>query len=175
MDSKSLNELYELVIDAMEDGVWDWDVPTGQAFFTPRYYEILGFEVNEFPATYDHWMSMVYPDDKKRVEAELQTGVASGQKFVVDVRLKKKDGSYCWYSTRGKTISKNGDGTAKRMVGTLTDISERKKIEEELQNSKAEMQEKFDEARKLNELTVDRELKMVELKEKIKELESKLS
>ena len=174
MDNKSLNELYELVIDAMEDGVWDWDVPTGQAFFTPRYYEMLGYEDGEFPSTYDYWMSMVYPDDIKRVQAELQTGVSSGQKFVVDVRLKKKDGTYCWYSTRGKTISKNTDGTAKRMVGTLTDISERKKIEEELQKSKAEMQGKFDEARKLNELTVDRELKMVEMKEKIKELESKL-
>jgi flagellar motility protein MotE (MotC chaperone) len=61
------------------------------------------------------------------------------------------------------------------MVGTLTDISHRKNIEEELQKSKTEMQDKLDEARKLNELTVDRELKMVELKEKIKELESKLS
>jgi PAS domain S-box-containing protein len=171
MDNKSLNELYELVIDAMEDGVWDWDVPTGQAFFTPRYYEILGYDDGEFPSTYDYWMSMVYSDDLKRVQAELQTGVASGQKFVVDVRLKKKDGSYAWYSTRGKAISKNEDGSAKRMVGTLTDISQRKKIEEELQKSKAEMQGKFDEARKLNELTVDRELKMVELKEKIKELE----
>ena len=57
----------------------------------------------------------------------------------------------------------------------MTDISHRKNIEEELQKSKTEMQDKLDEARKLNELTVDRELKMVELKEKIKELESKLS
>ena len=174
MDSKSLNELYELVIDAMEDGVWDWDVPSGQAFFTSRYYEILGYADGEFPATYEYWMSLVHTDDKSRVEIELQEGVASGKKFVVDVRLKKKDGTYGWYSTRGKTISKNDDGTAKRMVGTLTDISHRKNIEEELQKSKTEMQDKLDEARKLNELTVDRELKMVELKEKIKELESKL-
>jgi PAS domain S-box-containing protein len=174
MDIKSLNELYELVIDVMEDGVWDWDVPTGQAFFTPRYFELLGYADGEFPATYDTWMTMVHPDDKKRVEEELKVGVASGKKFVVDVRLKKKDGTYCWYSTRGKTISKNEDGSAKRMVGTLTDISQSKKIEEELLKSKAEMQEKFDEARKLNELTVDRELKMVDLKNRIKELESKL-
>lgn len=174
MDSKSLNELYELVIDAMEDGVWDWDVPTGQAFFTPRYFEILGYDDGDFPATYDYWMSMVYPDDRKRVEEELNVGVASGKKFVVDVRLKKKDGTYCWYSTRGKTISKNEDGSAKRMVGTLTDISDRKKAEEELVISRAKLEDKLQEAKKLNELTVDREIKMVELKNKIKELEAKL-
>jgi PAS domain S-box-containing protein len=173
-NTKDTNELYNLVIDALEDGVWDWDVPTGQAYFTPRYFEMLGFEDNEFPATYNQWITMVVPDDKDRIEAELQAGVASGKKFVVDVRLKRKDGTYGWYSTHGKTITKNIDGSAKRMVGTLTDISDIKNAEAELEKSRLLIEEKFQETNKLNGLTVDRELKMVKMKEQIKELESKI-
>ncbi|MEI8232504.1 MAG: PAS domain-containing protein [bacterium] len=158
------------MVNAINDGVWDWNVSTGQANFSSRYYEMLGYKDDEFPATYKHWITLVHPDDVKRVEAELQVGVKSGKTFIVDVRLKKKDGNWLWTATRGKTIETTKDGSAIRMVGTLTDISDRKQIEEKLEDLRIELQNKFDEAKKLNDLMINRELKMVEMKNTIKEL-----
>lgn len=167
--NKDLTELYQQVIDAMEDGIWDWDVPTGKAYFTPRYYELLGFKDQEFEATYDNWFKLVHPDDITRVETELKAGVASGRTFSIDLRLKKKDSEFSWFNTRGRTIEKSKDSAAKRMVGIFSDITERKQIEQELEISKRDLQSKLEESRKLNELTVDRELKMVELKKQLEE------
>jgi len=170
-NSKQEKDLYDIVVNAINDGVWDWNVPTGLANFSSRYYEMLGYKDNEFPATYKHWITLVHPDDVKRVEAELQIGVKSGETFIVDVRLKKKDGSWFWTETRGKTIATSKDGSAIRMVGTLTDITDRKQIEEKLENLRLELQNKYDESKKLNDLMVDRELKMVEMKNTIKEMQ----
>lgn len=160
--------LESIALQAVNDGIWDWDVPSGNADFSKAYYAVLGYEDHEFVANYANWIALVHPEDKVRVEKELAESVKSADRFVIDLRMKTKQGGWLWVSTRGKVIENNPDGGAKRMVGTFTDISKQKLLEEQLQA-------KLREAEMFNELTVGRELKLIELKDRIKELEAKQS
>lgn len=164
---KKSNELYTTTIFAINDGVWDWDVQTGNAFFSETYYTLLGYTDKEFPANYTTWKSLVHPDDVERAEKELQEGIGSDKGFAIQLRMKMKSGEWLWVSIRGKAIEKDKEGKAVRMVGTLTDITKQMQAEQSLQ-------EKIEELERMNSLMVGRETAMVELKEKIKTLEAAL-
>lgn len=131
------NELYSVILEAVNDGLWEWNVPTGKAFFNPGYYRMLGYEDKEFSADYDTWKKLVHTEDIARVEEELQRSVSSAEKFNIDMRMKTKSGDWLWVSTRGRVIEKSPEGKAVRMVGTLTDISDKVKLEEKIKDEKA--------------------------------------
>ena len=120
---------YSTTISAVNDGLWDWHVPSGNAFFSDMFYTLLGYEPGEFPATYNAWRLLVHPEDIDRVEREIQKSVAIGTGFVIDLRMRCKSGEWLWVCIRGKTIELDADGKALRMVGILSDISVRKLAE----------------------------------------------
>lgn len=162
--TEKTSELYDLIIEAINDGIWDWDVKSGNAFFSSIYYKILGYENNEFVANYQNWKKLIHEDDLERVEKELQMGINEEKGFNIELRMKTKQGKWLWVATRGKAIVKDKNGKAVRMVGTLTDITEKKQIEEKLKEHTEEME-------KMNNLMIGRELEMIRLKERVRELE----
>ena len=128
---------YAETLSVVETGLWDWHIPSGQAIFSKVYYQILGYEDGEFPPTYDAWRVLVHPDDIERVEKELSLCVESGEGFNIDLRMKMKSGRWCWVSTRGKALEKDNENKAVRMLGTLSEINERKQAERDILNSEA--------------------------------------
>ena len=64
-------ERLRLTLDATEDGIWDWDIPTGSAFFSPRWYSMLGYDPGEMPSAYSTWRSLIHPDDRTLVEKNI--------------------------------------------------------------------------------------------------------
>jgi PAS domain S-box-containing protein len=129
------DERYAMVLSAVNDGFWDWAVPTGDAFFSPIYYALLGYDDGEFPATYATWRTLVHPDDIDRAERELLQSIETGSGFAIDLRMKMKSGEWRWVSTRGRTVEWDDEKRARRMVGTLTDITSRKQADEALRES----------------------------------------
>ena len=125
---------YQLTLNAVNDGLWDWNVTSGSAFFSPHYYALLGYDDGEFPASYAAWRLLVHPEDLARVEEELRLGIASGEGFALDLRMKLKSGQWLWVSTRGRAVEWDAEGKVLRMVGTLGDITKRKQAEEELRD-----------------------------------------
>ncbi|MEI8096621.1 MAG: PAS domain-containing protein [Candidatus Moraniibacteriota bacterium] len=154
-------ELSVLVNSAMEDGLWDWNTQSGDAFFNHVYYEMLGYKDKEFIANYASWKTLVHPDDTERVEKDLNESIFSGEKFHIDLRMKMKSGEWLWVSTRGKVIEKDAEGKSLRVVGTLSDITESKNKEEELM--------------KTNSFMMNREVKMIALKEEIAILKGQIA
>ena len=120
---------YTATLNAVNDGLWDWHIPSGKAFFSALYYTMLSYQNGEFPATYDSWRLLVHPEDIDRVERELRASVETGNGFSIDLRMRKKDDHWLWVSTRGKLMERDASGKALRMVGTLSDITERKRAE----------------------------------------------
>jgi PAS domain S-box-containing protein len=119
-------ERYALTLDAVNDGFWDWNVQSGNAFFSPNYYSMLEYDDKDFVACYASWRLLVHPDDLSMVEDELQQSIENGKGFTIDLRMKLKSGNWKWVSTRGKVVEWSADKKALRVVGTLTDLSERK-------------------------------------------------
>ncbi len=132
---------YAATLSVLETGLWDWHIPSGKATFSSVYYRILGYSNGEFSASYDSWRNLVHPDDIGRAEDSLRQSFAFGKGFALDLKMKMKSGKWKWVSIRGRAVEKDTDGKVLRMVGTLSDITERKQAEEERKNMQAQLQQ----------------------------------
>ncbi|PKL16078.1 MAG: hypothetical protein CVV49_18080 [Spirochaetae bacterium HGW-Spirochaetae-5] len=128
-------ERFSRALAAVDDGIWDWNTSDGSAFFNTECYNLLGYSDGEFSASYDSWRTLVHPDDIDRVEEDLKNSIGSGIKFDIDLRMKRKSGEWLWVCTRGKAVEWDSEGRTLRMIGTLSDVTLRKKTEFELRES----------------------------------------
>lgn len=120
---------YFTTLYAINDGLWDWNVQTGEAFFSEQYYRMLGYENQEFKANFSSWKGLVHPEDILRVEQQLLEGLKNDEGFAIDLRMRTKSGNYSWIGIRGKVVKQNQQGIAMRAVGTISDIGQRKNDE----------------------------------------------
>ena len=124
------NEKYRLAMDAINDGIWDWDVVSGHVDYSSSWSKIIGEELVE--PTYNAWESRIHPDDKKPCLESLTNhlnGLSSSWSF--EHRLKHANGSWVWVLGRGNIVSKDSNGKPLRMIGTMTDIHDRHLAEQE--------------------------------------------
>ena len=126
----------QLALNATNDGLWDYDVKTGNTYFSPRWYTVLGYAPYEWPQHYDTWANLLHPDERERVEAELQKHIADKTDFVdMEYRMRTKSGTYKWIQTRGKIAEWDRNGNATRLVGTHVDITDRIAAQKALKKS----------------------------------------
>ena len=123
---------YSLTLDAVHDGLWDWNVPSGKTFFSSHYYSMLGYEEGEFRGSHASWRLLIHPDDLDRVEEDQRLSIENGNGFAIDLRMRLKSGGWQWLSTRGRVVQRDAAGKAVRLVGTLSDITDRKRVQDEL-------------------------------------------
>ncbi len=132
---RASEERYALAAQGSNDGIWDFNLATGEAYHSPRWKNILGYEGDEIAGNFKEWESRVHPDDYQKVMAAgkaYEEGRAPS--FEIEYRLRHKDGDYRWVLTRGACL-RDSEGRAYRMAGSLTDITERKKLEQQLLQS----------------------------------------
>ncbi len=128
-------ERLRLILEANSEGVWDWNIPTGQAYFSPHYAGMLGYEPQEFAKSYAAWKELVHPDDFERVHRAHGEHIHQGKEFCVEFRMKKKTGDWCWIRSRGTVVERDSEGRAVRMVGTHLEVTDRKRTEQALLES----------------------------------------
>ncbi|MFN3660702.1 MAG: PAS domain-containing protein, partial [Brevinematales bacterium] len=129
-----LNEdrLYKTML-AINDGIWDWNLRTNEVYYSPRYYTMSGYEVDEFPHRPEEFFSRVHPDDILRVQKEVEKHFnGEVERFVLEFRFRRKDNSWQWILARGYIVERNERGQPVRFLGTHTDISDRKQAEQAL-------------------------------------------
>lgn len=126
-------ERWKFALEGAGDGVWDWNPKTGQALFSNRWKEMLGYAEEEFPNTEAAWLAHLHPEDKLRVLQSIKASFFSTQPdYFAEFRMRCKSGGWKWFLARGKLVSRDADGKPLRMIGTHSDISERKNSELEL-------------------------------------------
>lgn len=130
-------ERLQLALDSVDDGLWDWDILSGQAYFSPRYYAMLGYTPNDFPPCYTSWQNLTHPEDVRGVEQALARHFEQQQEYAIAYRMRRKDGAWCWIHDRGRVIQFDENGRPLRMVGTHSDINERRRAEEALAAERA--------------------------------------
>ncbi len=125
-------ERYALAARGANDGLWDWDLRANQIYFSPRWKAMLGYSESEIGSSPDEWFSRVHPEDLEQVKVEMAAHL-EGLKphFENEHRMLHKDGTYRWMLCRGVAVW-NADGVAYRMAGSQTDITGRKRAEEQL-------------------------------------------
>ena len=179
---KESEERFNLAVKGSNDAIWDWDnMESDEYWWSDRLYEILGYKPDEVEARISNWKKWTHPGDSATVMDALTKHFNENSPYQVEFRMLKKGGDYVWVSVRGESV-RDENGKPVRMVGSMTDITERKLAEDELEQHRKnleklviertiELERKNTDLERMNKLFVGRELRMVELKEKIAQLE----
>ena len=128
-------ERYELVANGGNDGIWDWDIASNEIFLSPRWKAVLGFEEHEIENKFGVRDSLIHPNDYQRSKENLEKYLKGETDiFENEIRLRHKNGEYRWILERGKLL-RDKNGNPLRIAGSITDITERKKLIDEISNA----------------------------------------
>ena len=131
---KASEERYTLAVAGANDGIWDWEPGAERMYLSPRWKEMLGYAAEEVAERADAWFSRVHPDDQDTLRCALEEHLRGATPlFQHEHRIQHRDGSYVWVLARGLAVRERG-AAATRMAGSLTDITERKRAEQQLQH-----------------------------------------
>ena len=127
---RETEERWKLALEGAGDGVWDWYVQTGVEFFSKRCKEMYGYSEDDMPDKADVFDALTHPDDALQMARDRQAHFDGlTPTYVNEHRIRCKDGHWKWVLTRGMVVSRDAQGQPLRMIGTHTDITERKKSE----------------------------------------------
>lgn len=137
--------LYKFALEGSGNGLWEFTFSTNEIFYSSQYKKLLGYTGDEYPNDPETWPKQIHPEDLNRVII-LRDQYPEGkiEKHSIEYRIKKKDGNYVWILDRGIVIEKNNEGKAERIIGTIEDISESKKLENELLTTVKRMSDLID-------------------------------
>ncbi|MBD2435706.1 PAS domain S-box protein [Nostoc sp. FACHB-110] len=139
-------ERWQLALKGNNDGIWDWNLKTNDIFFSARWKEMLGYEDHEILHDLDEFLTRVHPDDLEGVIQIIQNHFRKQTPYYIhEFRMQCKDGSYKWILDRGQALWDEA-GNLLRMVGSHTDITDRKQMEEALKESEGRFRTMADSA-----------------------------
>jgi diguanylate cyclase (GGDEF)-like protein/PAS domain S-box-containing protein len=125
-------ERYALAAQGANDGLWDWNLRTGEVYFSARWKAMLGWAEDEVGASVEEWFGRVHAEDVEALRESIHSHIAGHSAHLeLEHRMLHRDGTYRWMLSRGIVV-RDAEGRAARMAGSQTDITERKRIEEQL-------------------------------------------
>jgi PAS domain S-box-containing protein len=110
-------------------GLWDWNVETGEIYWSDEHYRMEGYEPGEVVPSYDLWSQRVHPDDREAAAARIAAAMESGQDYINEYRVSRPDGEVVWMSARGRFLY-DEHGKPLRMLGAMIDTTQRRREEE---------------------------------------------
>lgn len=124
---------WKYALEGAGDGVWDWDVERDHFSLSPQMQSMLEVPTDIPIETLEDYFRRIHPDDLIMVRNNLETCLAGKTpSYTSEFRTQRSNGEWKWVLSRGKVVSRNAEGRALRMIGTLSDISAHKHMEEEL-------------------------------------------
>lgn len=129
---RASEERYALAALGANDGLWDWDLRGDETYFSSRWKSMLGYAEEEIGNSCEDWFSRVHPEDCESLKRELTAHLEGHTPhFQHEHRMLHQDGNYSWILSRGIAV-RDLSGKASRMVGSQTDITDRRQAEEKL-------------------------------------------
>lgn len=127
---------YELAVSDTNEGIWDWNLNTNEVYYSPAWMRIIGYEDNPLPKNIETWLSHIHEDDLEKHLQDIHFSQSNETKLYQNIhRLRHCNGEYIWVLAKGK-VDNDANQQPYRLVGTITNISEKVKVEQELQLAK---------------------------------------
>ncbi|MDD1693475.1 MAG: PAS domain S-box protein [Methanoregula sp.] len=128
-------ERLRLALEGADAGFWDWNLQTGDAVFSDRFFTMLGYQPGEFPSTFDGWSSLMHPDDRVRIIPAFRQQILEKRPlYEIEYRLMAQEGNWLWILGRGKIVECDEQGNPLRMTGVNIDITNRRLMESEIRS-----------------------------------------
>lgn len=160
------NERFQFVSRATNDVIYDWNIASGSLWFSDAFQKLFGYKKEDIHYTLDWWSSLIHTEDKDRIDKQINDIIQStDDSITLEYKFKRNDGTYAYILDRAY-LTRDSEGKAVRYIGVMQDVTTNKKYEEDLQA-------RTHEAERLNKITIDRELKMIELKKELAKYTSK--
>jgi len=122
---------WRFALEGAGDGVWDWDIVNDNLYFSPQWCHMMGYQSHEVPSNFNALISRIHPEDVGEVDLILQGHLTGNMPdYRAEFRLQQHSGDYLWVLARGKVMARDVQGKPLRMVGTHSDISDKKKQED---------------------------------------------
>jgi PAS domain S-box-containing protein len=130
------SDRFKYAIEATREGLWDLDLKTQKVFLSSQWLKLVGYQDEKIADHVDFFFSLVHPEDLPHVHTSLEDHL-QGKTTVkqLEIRLRHKSGEYRWFFDKGEVVSWDAEGYPDRMVGTIADITKRKRAEAALQES----------------------------------------
>ena len=127
---QTTQERLELVMKATPDAIWDWDLLTDTIYYSPRWWTMVGYELNELAADTSLWQRLIHPDDLEQANQIFYDAI-DGEANIYEIKTRRqhKQGHYVPILTRG-FIQRDSNGKAVRISGLNTDLTDRQRTEE---------------------------------------------
>jgi len=136
----------ELAIQAMDAGLWDWDIPSGKMIVNDRWTSMLGYDPGEEGDHISSWEKILHPQDLLSSRKILDEHLAGASQIYQNTfRLRMKTGEWMWIQSTGKLVSKDSNGNPQRVIGTHIDIDKRKQNEIELAHYRLQLEDMVEE------------------------------
>jgi two-component system cell cycle sensor histidine kinase/response regulator CckA len=127
----------QIMLHATSDAVWDWDINAGTMWWNEGLSTLFGYDPEEIDTSLEWWSARIHPEDRGPVNASLDAALeGSVVDWRAEYRFERADGAYAYVLDRGRII-RDVDGTARRMIGALVDLTSRRQSEEALRASEA--------------------------------------
>lgn len=131
-------ERYELAIAATDDGIWDFDLRSGYVYYSPAWMDIVGYMDQPLPSDSSAWADRIHPDDVQFVFTILDRYLSGAiPAYDCTHRIQHREGHYLWVQNKGKCL-RDEYGKAFRIVGTMTNITDKVVADNQLKLAKEE-------------------------------------
>ena len=143
-ERKESEARFQRVLEASNTGIWDWNIVTGEVYFSPRWKSILGYADHELENVWASWEENLHPNDRPYMVQEVADFLENPLgNFEREFRMRHKDGSYRWILNRSAALL-NENGEPVRMSGSHLDVTARKEMEVALNNERQQLLALFD-------------------------------
>lgn len=120
-------ERWKFALEGAGDGVWDWNLKTGDVFYSNQLKAMLGYREEDISNRFEEWERLLHPEDSRKFKRAIDL-VLLGETvaFTCEFRMLTKDGNWRWILARGKAVEVDASNVPTRIIGTNSDITERK-------------------------------------------------
>lgn len=134
-----------LALDAAQAGTWEWELATGACVWSDEVWKLYGLAMGSVEATYNNWLGTIHPEDRARIDVSIQDIVRRDAELKLEWRVMGSSGETTWLMSHGRP-QRDESGRTLRYLGVVMDITERKRAEESLRRSEAQLRSFVEEA-----------------------------